>query len=98
MKSDALNVSANLGGPVDRRNSTRFPVRENLKYKLFHGKESAVSGAGHTLNMGSGGLLIATEEKLPPGRLIEISVNWPARLDGTCPLQFVAVGRVLRSE
>ena len=30
--------------------------------------------------------------------MVELSVNWPARLDGTCPLQFVATGRVIRSE
>jgi hypothetical protein len=35
---------------------------------------------------------------LPVGRTVELSVNWPARLDGTCPLKFVAVGRVIRSE
>jgi hypothetical protein len=30
--------------------------------------------------------------------MVEISVNWPARLGGTCPLQFVAMGKVVRSE
>jgi len=25
-------------------------------------------------------------------------VNWPAELDGGCPLKFVAVGRVVRAE
>jgi hypothetical protein len=48
--------------------------------------------------MGSGGILFTTEEKLPLGRAVELSVDWPARLDGTCPLQFVATGRVVRSE
>jgi hypothetical protein len=55
-------------------------------------------GSGTTLNMGSGGILFTTEEKLPVGRAVELSVNWPARLDGTCPLQFVATGRVVRSQ
>jgi hypothetical protein len=48
--------------------------------------------------MGSGGILFTTEDRLPVGRTVELSVNWPARLDGTCPLQFVATGRVVRSE
>jgi hypothetical protein len=42
--------------------------------------------------------LFTTEEKLPLGRQVEIAVNWPARLGGTCPLKFVASGRVVRSE
>jgi len=48
--------------------------------------------------MGSGGILFTTEEKLPMGRMVELSINWPARLDGTCPLKMVARGRVVRSE
>jgi hypothetical protein len=51
-----------------------------------------------TLNIGSGGILFTTEDRLPLGRTVELSVSWPARLDGTCPLQFVATGRVVRSE
>src|SRR5579863_5767877 len=96
--SHALNVSANLGGLLDRRNTSRFPVREDLKYKVLHSKAVSISGTGQTLNMGSGGLLFTTEQRLPVGRQVEISVNWPARLDGTCPLKLVAVGRVVRAD
>lgn len=50
------------------------------------------------MNIGSGGILFTTENRLPLGRTVELSVNWPARLDGICPLQFVATGRVVRAE
>jgi hypothetical protein len=73
-------------------------VREDVRYRIVHSKSTNISGSGTTLNMGSGGILFTTEEKLPLGRAVELSVNWPARLDGTCPLQFVATGRVIRSE
>lgn len=85
------------GGAADRRRTTRFPVCEELRYRVMH-KSSRVSGTGKTLNIGSGGVLFTTEEKLPLGRTVELSVNWPAMLDGTCPLKFVAVGRVVRAE
>jgi hypothetical protein len=85
------------GGAADRRRTTRFPVNEELKYRVMH-KSSRVSGTGKTLNIGSGGVLFTTEEKLPLGRQVELSVNWPARLGGTCPLKFVASGKVVRSE
>jgi len=29
---------------------------------------------------------------------MEVSINWPAQLDGGCPLKFVAVGRVVRAD
>lgn len=85
------------GGAADRRRTSRFPVCEELKYRVMH-KSSQVSGTGRTLNIGSGGVLFTTEERLPLGRSVELSVNWPARLDGICPLKFVAVGRVVRAE
>jgi hypothetical protein len=65
---------------------------------VVQSRAASVNGIGTTLNIGSGGILFTTEEKLPVGRLVELSVNWPARLDGICPLQFVATGRVVRSE
>ena len=98
MNIGALDVSANIGGLVDRRGTIRFPVREELKYKVLQPKAPALSGSGHTLNIGSGGILFTTQDRLPLGRQVELAVNWPARLDGTCPLKFVAVGRVVRAD
>jgi len=82
----------------ERRGTSRFPLREEVKYKVLHARSGESSGSGQTINFGSGGILFTTEEKLPIGRMVELSVNWPARLDGVCPLQFVATGRVVRSE
>jgi hypothetical protein len=64
---------------------------------MLHGK-IVTTGMGTTLNIGSGGVLFTTEQRLPIGRVVEVAVNWPARLDGTCALKFVASGRVVRSE
>jgi hypothetical protein len=46
--------------------------------------------------MSSGGILFTTTAVLDPGKRLEIAVNWPARLDGTCRLKLVAMGRVVR--
>lgn len=86
-------------GMPDRRGTSRFPVQEEVIYKVLQpSKAPPVIGRGQTLNIGSGGILFSTEERLPIGRTVEISVNWPARLDGTCPLKFVATGKVVRSD
>jgi hypothetical protein len=82
----------------DRRGTSRFPVREEVRYRVLHAKLLNVTGVGKTLNIGSRGILFTTEEKLPMGKLVEVAVNWPARLGGSCPLRFVAVGRVVRAE
>ena len=82
----------------NRRSTNRFPLRESIRYRVVQSRAAKVSGCGTTLNIGSSGILFTTEEKLPVGRMVELSVNWPARLDGVCPLQFVATGRVVRSD
>jgi hypothetical protein len=90
--------SAHDGGLPERRGTSRFPVREDVRYRVTQSRTAKIIGVGTTLNIGSGGILFTTEEKLPVGRSVELSVNWPARLDGVCPLQFVATGRVIRSD
>jgi len=88
-----------VGGMSDRRGTSRFPVREEVKYKVLQpSKAPSITGIGQTLNIGSGGILFTTEERLPLGRTVELSVNWPARLDGTCPLKFVATGKIIRAD
>jgi hypothetical protein len=91
------NISG-LEGRTDRRGTSRFPLREEVTYKVLNTEEVKISGTGKTLNIGSGGILFSTEERLPMGWTVELSVNWPARIGGTCALKFVAVGRVVRSD
>ena len=98
MNTGTDSTDADGGGIPDRRGTGRFPVREDVRYRVVQSRTVKVSGVGNTLNIGSGGILFTTEDKLPMGLMVELSVNWPAMLDGVCPLQFVATGRVVRSE
>ena len=98
IKLEHKNGGQFFGGTLDRRETSRFPVREEVRYRILQSKAVQITGAGKTLDMSSGGILFTTNERLPPCRMIEISVNWPARLDGTCLLQLVATGRVVRSD
>jgi len=82
----------------DRRKSNRFPVHEELQYRVLNHGADKSEGVGQTVDMSSSGILFATQEKIPLRRKMEVSVCWPARLDGTCPLKLIAVGWVVRSE
>ena len=95
---NATNSVVAIGGFAERRGTSRFPVREEVKYRVLQNKTDTSIGVGKTLNIGSSGILFTTEEPLPMGRMVEISVSWPARLGGTCPLKVVALGRVVRSD
>jgi hypothetical protein len=81
----------------ERRCSNRFPLDVDVSYKLIRNRE-ITSGSGKTVNIGSGGVLFTTEQRLPVGTKVEVAVNWPVLLDGNCRLKFVASGPVLRSD
>jgi hypothetical protein len=83
---------------AERRSSGRFPIQQEVVYTLLDGRNRCETAAGRTVDMSSGGILFTTSEAINPGKRLEIAVNWPARLDGTCRLKLVAMGRVVRSE
>lgn len=95
---DFRKYQLELGGSQEKRESNRFPVQQEMQYRVLHSNVEAISGSGRTLDMSSSGILFSTEQRLHPGRLVEVAINWPARLDGKCPLKLVAVGRIVRSE
>src|SRR5581483_4486835 len=81
---------------TDRRLTSRFPLQQEIRYRLLQSRATSGNGVGQTLDVSSGGIRFTTTERLPTGRMIEIAMHWPALLNGSCALQFVARGRVLR--
>jgi hypothetical protein len=67
-----------------------------LRYKLVEGRTVLATGAGYTINIGSGGVAFFADNELRPGASIELSISWPALLDQTCPMRLVVFGKVLR--
>jgi hypothetical protein len=82
----------------ERRGSSRFPIERDIKFKVVNKKNASGTGGGRTINMSSNGILFATDEVLLPGRTIEVAVSWPAQLNNSTMLKFVARGRVVRFE
>ena len=93
-----LNRGALAPQPTDRRLTSRFPLQQAVRYRLVESRAVSSNGVGQTLDVSSGGIQFTTTERLLPGRNVELAMNWPARLNGTCLLQFVARGRVVRSD
>lgn len=83
---------------LDRRLTARFPLQQEVRYRLIQSKAMVAKGVGQSLNISSGGVQFTTTERLPVGRMAEIAMDWPARLNGTCAMQFVARGRIMRSD
>jgi len=94
-----LDNDSRLDPAVERRASKRFPIEQEVSYRVLDHKAIVPeSGVGRTFDISSKGILFATEQRLRSGKRIELSVNWPAVLEGGCLLKFVAVGRIVRVE
>ena len=86
-----------VGPVVERRASKRFPIEQEVTYRILDRRiEPPATGSGLTVDFSSRGVLFRTDRPPRSGKRVEISVNWPALLSGTCPLKFVAQGRIVR--
>ncbi len=84
--------------PSDRRGTDRMDIEQDVRYRVLSKKDGQLESSGKTVNMSSSGVLFTTDQILPPGRRVELSINWPAQLDNKCALKLVARGRVVRFE
>jgi hypothetical protein len=82
---------------AERRTNARFPCRLAVSYQALEHPFLSGVATSETLNISSKGLLFATEEALQPGQLLQVSVDWPARLENQVPLKLVAEGRIVRN-
>ena len=80
---------------IERRSRVRYPVQLTVRYRTM-GRKKHFNGIGQTLNMSSAGLLVAATHEVSAGARMEVNIEWPLLLDGTVPLQLVAVGKVVR--
>jgi hypothetical protein len=89
-------ASENL--PLERRLKNRYPVEMNVRYRTLS-RGPALVGIGRTLNVSSGGLLIASEQQMVhAGSRLQVRLEWPLLLHGMTPLQLIAVCRVIRCQ
>src|ERR1044071_875254 len=82
--------------PKERRSSRRFPLRRKLRYRILQSGRWIDPGTGLTSDMSSEGIAFTADRLLLPGAFIELSVSWPVSLENGCPLQLVAMGRIVR--
>ena len=82
----------------DRRGSVRFPVNLELRYSVVGHRRPAETGSGRTIDMSSSGLSFTADRPLSIGQKLDLSIDWPALLDGDVQLQLVVSGVVVRTD
>jgi len=55
-----------------------------------------LTGVGRTVNISSGGVLVDTANSLPAGVEVELSIAWPAILNGVAALKLHVIGQTVR--
>ena len=85
-------------GTNERRQSDRFPIEREIKYRVLNKRSGEETGDGKTVNISSSGILFSAEHMLLPGRRLEVSISWPAQLNNKTSLRLVAKGRIVRFE
>jgi hypothetical protein len=89
--SPALNLIATTV-PCERRQYRRYRIQAAADVFILGARLTA-----ETIDISSGGVLLASPTLLPVGRRVQLSVDWPARLNERCGLRLRIDGKVLRS-
>jgi DNA-binding NarL/FixJ family response regulator len=82
---------------AERRTNARFDCHLAVSYQSLEKPFLSGLGTSETLNISSKGVLFKADEALEPGQLVQVSVDWPARLENQIPLKLVAEGRIVRN-
>jgi hypothetical protein len=82
--------------PHERRNSERFSIEREVRYRILNTRSGDETGIGKTINISSSGVLFTSSHLPRPGQHVELSISWPVRLDDKASLKLVARGRVVR--
>lgn len=82
----------------DRRSGRRYPIAAELEYRVICGYQIIQTGVGRTVNLSKNGILFESEQMLPPGTEMEVSIAWPVLLRDTVALNLCASGQVTWSQ
>jgi hypothetical protein len=80
----------------ERRSRVRFPVCVELEYVLRPEAGVLIAGKGRTMDISSDGVMFESDHPLSAGKPIVLRIAWPARLNATVGLRFIAYGRTVR--
>jgi hypothetical protein len=81
----------------DRRKNPRFSFMEEVRYKTVAEQRICQTGVGKMANISSGGVCFTTQHILAVGVSVELSINWPVLLNGSCRMRLIIYGHVIRT-
>ena len=80
---------------TERRASARFPLTLEVRYSVSHQGVPVETGSGRMIDISSSGLRFTADRPLLAGLRLDVSIDWPALLEGGIQLQLIATGVVV---
>ena len=74
-----------------------FPIVLDVDFHFIGRRRQKAGGLGKTVSMTAAGVVFTGPRELPCGSNVELSIRWPAKLNGSVPLQLIVRGRVVSS-
>src|ERR1035441_8647378 len=78
----------------ERRASARFALTLEARYAISGRRAPVETGSGRTIDLSSSGLSFTADRSLETGQKLDVSIDWPALLDGGVKLQLIVSGVV----
>jgi hypothetical protein len=82
----------------DKRSKQRYPIDLAVKYNIVKNGLVIGTATGNTVDVSSDGIAFTTIETLRVGAYLELNINWPVLLNGSCAMKLVVEGKVVRSD
>ncbi len=80
---------------IERRAKARFPLQQDVRYKVLEDNRIVGAGMGKTVDISSSGLALSIDQQVTPGAFMELSISWPVLLDNSTPMRLIVFGRVM---
>jgi hypothetical protein len=91
------NEHCSSTGGAERRAHMRYPCRLCVSWRTLDPPLRRGESMIGTLNISSKGVLFSSAEQFERGCILEVTLDWPVRLNQQVPLKLVIQGHVLRS-
>ena len=82
----------------ERRSRPRYPFSQELVFRQSGQRNGSLPTPGKTLNMSSRGILFETDSSMVLGEVLRMAIEWPIKLENSCPLNLVVTGEVTRCD
>lgn len=81
----------------ERRVDCRYYFEQPLVF-YFEQHRANHLGAGHTVELGGGGVLFQSDCPPPDGASVEVQIVWPFLMQGICSVALIIQGMVVRTD